>query len=75
MSRPEGVDRLPREMRLPRAERPLRILFVYSRLPLPIPYDLTLRGFTVHTQALIDDPLVPLTRIATSAGLTLRIGD
>ena len=35
-SRPEGVNRLPREMRLPRAERPLRILFVYSRLPLPM---------------------------------------
>ncbi len=47
----------------------------FTRLPLPIPYDLTLRGFTVHTQALLDDPLVPLTRIATSAGLTLRIGD
>jgi len=36
VSGPDGVDRLPRPMRLPRAERPLRILFVYSRLPLPM---------------------------------------
>lgn len=36
MSAPDGVDRLPRPMALPRAERPLRILFVYSRLPLPM---------------------------------------
>ncbi len=47
----------------------------FTRLPLPIPYDLTLRGFTLHTQALLDEPLVPLTRIATSPGLALRIGD
>jgi glycosyltransferase involved in cell wall biosynthesis len=32
----DGVMRLPRPMRLPRAPRPLRILFVYSRLPLPM---------------------------------------
>mgnify|MGYP006325073143 CR=1 FL=1 len=36
MSAPDGVDRLPRPMALPRAERPLRILFVYGRLPLPM---------------------------------------
>ncbi len=32
----EGVNRLPRPMRLPPAPRSLRILFVYSRLPLPM---------------------------------------
>lgn len=36
MNAPDGVDRLPRPMALPRAERPLRILFVYGRLPLPM---------------------------------------
>jgi glycosyltransferase involved in cell wall biosynthesis len=33
---PDGVMRLPRAMSLPRAARSLRILFVYSRLPLPM---------------------------------------
>jgi len=33
---PTGVMRLPRAMTVPPAPRPLRILFVYSRLPLPM---------------------------------------
>ncbi len=33
---PDGVMRLPRAMRLDPAPRPLRILFIYSRLPLPM---------------------------------------
>lgn len=36
VSQPEGVNRLPRPMALPLAGRRLRILFVYSRLPLPM---------------------------------------
>lgn len=35
-SGPEGIDRLPKPMRLDPAPRPLSILFLYSRLPLPM---------------------------------------
>ncbi len=36
MAEPRGIDRLPRPMRLEPAPRPLSILFLYSRLPLPM---------------------------------------
>lgn len=36
MAEPQGIDRLPRPMALPPAPRPLSILFLYSRLPLPM---------------------------------------
>ncbi len=36
MAEPKGIDRLPRPMRLEPAPHPLSILFLYSRLPLPM---------------------------------------
>jgi hypothetical protein len=42
---------------------------------LPIPFDLSLRGVTLHAQAFVADPMGPVLGITSTAGRTLVLGD